>query len=225
MAARTGTAHVVTTTRKYKDQVYRTHLLRRSYREDGVVKNETLGNLSHLPDALIDIIRRSLKGETFVPLGEAFEAVSSRPHGHVLAVDETMKRLDFAALLGSKSSRERPVRNCMHSQTDRSAADAAARESALGLPWLVADVGGTNARFGWVAQADGAVQHVRKLPTAAHAGPAQAHSHGSAAGSPPSGASPSSGKTRRGSAASRSVPQLYIDLVLPPHTRPRSDVS
>ena len=51
MPARTGTAHVVTTTRKYKDQVYRTHLLRRSYREDGKVKNETLGNLSHLPDA------------------------------------------------------------------------------------------------------------------------------------------------------------------------------
>ena len=55
MPARTGTAHVVTTTRKYKDQVYRTHLLRRSYREGGVVKNETLGNLSHLPDALIDL--------------------------------------------------------------------------------------------------------------------------------------------------------------------------
>ncbi len=59
MAARTGTAHVVTTIRKYKDRVYRTHLLRRSYREDGKVKNETLGNLSHLPEALIDIIRRS----------------------------------------------------------------------------------------------------------------------------------------------------------------------
>ena len=78
MPARTGTAHVVTTTRKYKDQVYRTHLLRRSYREDGVVKNETLGNLSHLPDALIELIRRSLQGETFVPLGQAFEVVRSR---------------------------------------------------------------------------------------------------------------------------------------------------
>jgi hypothetical protein len=70
MPARTGTAHVVTTTRKYKDQVYRTHLLRRSYREGGTVKNETLGNLSHLPDSLIDIIRRSLQGETFVPVAQ-----------------------------------------------------------------------------------------------------------------------------------------------------------
>ena len=83
MASRTGTAHVVTTTRKYKDQVYRTHLLRRSYREDGKVKNETLGNLSHLPESVIDLIRRSLQGETFVPLGEAFEIASSRAHGHV----------------------------------------------------------------------------------------------------------------------------------------------
>ena len=68
MPARTGIAHVVTTTRKYKDKVYRTHLLRRSYREGDSVKNETLGNLSHLPDSLIDIIRRSLQGETFVAL-------------------------------------------------------------------------------------------------------------------------------------------------------------
>jgi transposase len=33
------------------------HLLRRSYRADGVVKNETLGNLPHLPHELIDVIR------------------------------------------------------------------------------------------------------------------------------------------------------------------------
>src|SRR5665811_2497073 len=85
MPARTGTAHVVTTTRKYKDRVYHTHLLRRSYREDGVVKNETLGNLSHLPDEVIQIIRRSLQGETFVPAGQALEISASRPHGHVQA--------------------------------------------------------------------------------------------------------------------------------------------
>ena len=33
MPARTGTAHVVTTRRVYKDKVYCTHLLRRSYRD------------------------------------------------------------------------------------------------------------------------------------------------------------------------------------------------
>ena len=109
MPARTGTAHVVTTTRKYKDRVYHTHLLRRSYREDGVVKNETLGNLSHLPDELIEVIRRSLQGESFVPVGQALEITASRPHGHVQAVSLAMQRLGFASVLASKPCRERDL--------------------------------------------------------------------------------------------------------------------
>jgi transposase len=109
MASRNGPVHVVTTTRKYKDQVYQTHLLRRSYREDGVVKNETLGNLSHLPGELIDIIRRSLRGEAFVPLGQAFEVTASRPHGHVQAVTLAMQRLGLASVLASKPCREREL--------------------------------------------------------------------------------------------------------------------
>jgi hypothetical protein len=113
MPARTGTAHVVTTTRKYKDQTYRTHLLRRSYREGGTVKNETLGNLSHLPDELIEIIRRSLQGEAFVPLAQAFEITGSRAHGHVQAVALAMQRLGFASLIASKASPERDLVTAM----------------------------------------------------------------------------------------------------------------
>ena len=109
MATRTGTAHVVTTTRTYKDRVYRTHLLRRSYREDGTVKNETLGNLSHLPEALVDIIRRALQGETFVPLAQALEIVSSRAQGQVAAVATAMQRLGFAGLIAAKPCRERDL--------------------------------------------------------------------------------------------------------------------
>jgi len=109
MPARTGIAHVVTTTRKYKDQIYRTHLLRRSYREGGTVKNETLGNLSHLPDALVDIIRRSLLGETFVPLAQTFEIARSRAHGHLQAVTTAMQGLGFASLIAAKSCRERDL--------------------------------------------------------------------------------------------------------------------
>jgi hypothetical protein len=109
MPARTGTAHVVTTTRRYKDQVYRTHLLRRSYREGSQVKNETLGNLSHLPEPLIEIIRRSLQGETFVPVGEAFEVVGSRAHGHVQAVARAMQRLGLAEVIAAKPCREREL--------------------------------------------------------------------------------------------------------------------
>ncbi|MEW6705032.1 MAG: glucokinase [Pseudomonadota bacterium] len=53
--------------------------------------------------------------------------------------------------------------------------NGAAHSSAQGLPWLVADIGGTNARFGWVDErSPGTVQHVRKLPAAEHAGPEEA---------------------------------------------------
>ncbi len=109
MPARSGTAHVVTTTRKYKDRVYHTHLLRRSYREGGTVKNETLGNLSHLPDELVDIIRRSLQGETFVPVAQSFEITRSRAHGHVQAVQTAMQRLGLASLIAAKPCRERDL--------------------------------------------------------------------------------------------------------------------
>ena len=44
----------------------------------------------------------------------------------------------------------------------------------LAQPWLVADIGGTNARFGWVAPGSGTVTQVRTLGVAEHAGPAQA---------------------------------------------------
>ena len=109
MPARTGIAHVVTTIRKYKDRIYRTHLLRRSYREGGTVKNETLGNLSHLPEAVVDVIRRMLQGETFVPVAQAFQVIASRAQGHVRAVAGAMERLGFARVLASAPSRERDV--------------------------------------------------------------------------------------------------------------------
>ena len=109
MASRTGAAHVVTTRRKYKNKVYETHLLRRSYRDGDKVKNETLGNLSHLPTEVIELVRRALRGETFVPATEAFEITQSRPHGHVQAIVTAMQRLGFASLISSKTSRERDL--------------------------------------------------------------------------------------------------------------------
>lgn len=78
--------HVVTTRRHYKDKVYETHLLRRSYRQDGKVKNETLANLSHLPPEAITLVRESLAGKTHVEAGADWEIERSVPHGHVAAV-------------------------------------------------------------------------------------------------------------------------------------------
>jgi len=106
MAQRGGAVHVVTTRRTYKGREYTTHLLRRSYREGDKVKNETLGNLSHLPEDAIDLVRRSLRGESFVPANERLEIVASKPHGDVEAVLRAMRRLDFASLLSSRPCRE-----------------------------------------------------------------------------------------------------------------------
>lgn len=105
MPTRGGAVHVVTTTRRYKGTVYQTHLLRRSYRDGARVRNETVGNLSHLPAPIIDLIRRALRDEVFVPAGQ-FEIVSSTAHGDVQAVLTTMDRLGFDTLLASRSCRE-----------------------------------------------------------------------------------------------------------------------
>jgi hypothetical protein len=96
-----GAMHVATTRRHYKDKVYETHLLRRSYRDAaGKPRNETLANLSHLPVQVIELIRRSLKGEVFVPSGRACRIVRSLPHGHVAAVAAMARSLGLPALLG-----------------------------------------------------------------------------------------------------------------------------
>jgi hypothetical protein len=109
MPKRTGAAHVATMRRHYKGKVYETTLLRRSYREGGKVKHETLGNLSHLPAHVIELVKRGLAGETFVLAGEAFQIERSLPHGHVAAVLGTARKLGLERLLGRERSRERDL--------------------------------------------------------------------------------------------------------------------
>jgi Transposase len=100
--------HVVTTRRQHGDKVYETHLLRRSYREDGKVKNETLANLSHLPPEALVAVRATLKGEALVPAGGAVEVARSLPHGHVAAIVAQARALGLPGLLGPPS-RERDL--------------------------------------------------------------------------------------------------------------------
>jgi transposase len=109
MATRRGAVHVATTRRVYKGKTYVTHLLRRSVRKGKTVTHETLGNLSHLPDHLIEIIKRSLKGETFVPATEAFRTTRSLPHGHVDAVLTMIRKLGLEGLIASEASPQRDL--------------------------------------------------------------------------------------------------------------------
>jgi transposase len=109
MAARGGAVHVATTKRVYKGKTYVTHLLRRSIRNGNTVTHETLGNLSHLPDHLIEIIKRALKGETFVPAADAFKITRSLPHGHVEAVLKMIRKLGLDDLIAAEPSRRRDL--------------------------------------------------------------------------------------------------------------------
>lgn len=98
-----GAMHVTRTSRHYKGKTYETFLLRRSYREGGKVKNQTLANLSHLPGEAIDVIRRVLAGEAMVGAADTFEIARSRPHGAAAAVSVAAHQLGLTKLLGPAS--------------------------------------------------------------------------------------------------------------------------
>lgn len=109
MVRKPRTVHVAKVTNTIKGVTYTSYYLRRSFREDGKVKHETLGNLSDLPVPLIDLINRSLKGETFVSAADTFAILSTRPHGHVEAVLTMIRRLGLDSLIASRSSRQRDL--------------------------------------------------------------------------------------------------------------------
>ena len=76
------------------------YLLRRTYRDGGKVKHETLANLSALPEATVEAVRASLAGQTLVVAGAGVEVTHSLPHGHVAAVHAAAKTLGLPGLLG-----------------------------------------------------------------------------------------------------------------------------
>jgi hypothetical protein len=83
--------------------------LRRSYREGGKVKNETVGNISHLPEELVELVRAGLRGEPVGVVGGGFEIERSLPAGHVAAALAMARRLELTRLLDRTSSRERDL--------------------------------------------------------------------------------------------------------------------
>jgi hypothetical protein len=101
--------HVVTNRVRHGEREYTSTLLRRSYREGGKVRKETLANLSHLPPEVIELIRGALRGQHYLPAGEAFQIERSLPAGHVMAALGMARRLDLARLLDRKPSRERDL--------------------------------------------------------------------------------------------------------------------
>jgi hypothetical protein len=79
---------------------YESAYLRRTYREGGKVRNETVANLSALPAHVIDWIDAGLKGARLVPAEAVATVTRSLPHGAVAAVMAQARALGFPALLG-----------------------------------------------------------------------------------------------------------------------------
>src|SRR6204780_1374559 len=102
---RTGAMHVETSRshqvlRDGTERTYERHLLRRSFRDGGKVRKETLANLSHLPPEAITAVRAVLAGKTLIDADAGFEVTRSLPHGHAAAVHAMARKLGFPALLG-----------------------------------------------------------------------------------------------------------------------------
>lgn len=101
----TGAVHIATQRRKYTgkdgvERVYESQLLRRSFREDGRVRNETLANLSVLPPEAIAAIRAILAGKSLVDPAAVCTVTRALPHGHLAAASVTAKALGLPGLLG-----------------------------------------------------------------------------------------------------------------------------
>jgi hypothetical protein len=105
MTARSGAMHVARNRRTYvaksgERRVYESVLVRRTYRDGGKVRHETLANLSALPEQAVAAIEATLKGERLVPAARAVTITASLPHGHVAAVHAMAAKLGLPALLG-----------------------------------------------------------------------------------------------------------------------------
>ena len=88
---------------------YRSHLLRHSFRdEQGRPRKETLANLTALPDAAVEAIRKVLRGETVVSADDTFTVERSVSHGNAAAACVMAVQLGLRDLLGP-ACRERDI--------------------------------------------------------------------------------------------------------------------
>src|ERR1700749_933823 len=91
MMAQPTAMHVVRiksrhTDKQGRERAYESRLLRHTWRDGRTVRNETLANLSKMPDRIVDAVEAALKCQLLVPAGETAAVIArSLPHGHVAA--------------------------------------------------------------------------------------------------------------------------------------------
>src|SRR5258707_5277151 len=94
MSRSSGKVHVVRVRKTHVDKQgnpreYFSAYLRRTYRQGQRVRNETVANLSALPEQVVDWIEAGLKGVQLVPAGTEITNAPVLPHRHVAAVAAT----------------------------------------------------------------------------------------------------------------------------------------
>ena len=110
MGRPSGAVHVVRVRKSHVDKQgqrrdYQSAYLRRTFRVDGKVRNETVANLSALPAHVVDWVDAGLKGQSLVPADQAAIITRSVPHGHVTAVWAQAAVLGMPTLLGPAGRR------------------------------------------------------------------------------------------------------------------------
>ena len=90
-----------------KTKTYEAVLLRQPYRQGQRVKHRTLASLTALPPQVVDAIEGMRKGESWIPAGDALIIQRSWPHGHLVAILGTARRLELEALLDPEPSQQR----------------------------------------------------------------------------------------------------------------------
>ena len=102
--------HVSKINSKRGDKTYSSILLRSSYRDkNGKSQKKTLANLSHLPNAQLELIKGSLAGKQYVDVNDAFDIIEVKKHGAVEVVLEAFKQLGLASVISSQPSRNRDL--------------------------------------------------------------------------------------------------------------------
>jgi hypothetical protein len=84
-------------------------LLRQAIREGNKIRKVTVANLSDWPEEQVSSLRLLLKGESLVPLNQAFTIARSLPHCHLPAALGTLRRLGLERIVNRESCRDRDL--------------------------------------------------------------------------------------------------------------------
>ena len=106
MDPKNASMHVSHIVSRRGEKEYHSYLVRRSYREGGKVKHETVANVSKLPLEALEALSLTLAKKTVIEAGSDFEIISSKRHGASALLYALAKSSGLTDALG-KNSKEK----------------------------------------------------------------------------------------------------------------------